>query len=243
MSLGAGVPRYFEAVEQLHGLARSNVAPYLESIFGGLELAGKDMLDVGGGPGLNTFYAACCGASVLCLEAEAAGSAADAARRFTELASLLDVEHVTLCRSTLQAFDAEGKTFDVVLLHNSINHLDEAACMALRDRSSARAAYAGLCRTLADLTNPGGQLVVTDCSPYNVFPLLGRRNPYAPTIEWRKHHRPSVWIELLCQAGFADAKVTWPAPYRLRGLGPVLLGNEVASFFLSSHFRIQMEKG
>ena len=47
----------------------------LEDLFDGVDLSGKRMLDIGGGSGIYSFYAACAGArEVICLEPEAAGS-------------------------------------------------------------------------------------------------------------------------------------------------------------------------
>jgi len=62
---------------------------HLESIFQGVDLAHKRVLEIGGGAGVYSFYAAIQGAKeVVCLEPEAAGSAASISKTFKFFALL-----------------------------------------------------------------------------------------------------------------------------------------------------------
>ena len=130
----------------------------------------------------------------------------------------------------------------MVLLHNSINHIGERACIRLRKDEGAREAYRNLFRKIAGLCASGAHLVITDSSSANVFPLLGLRHPASPLAEWQKHQPPEVWSGLLKDSGFCDPHITWSSYNRLGRIGWLLLGNRVGAFFTASHFRLRMRK-
>lgn len=69
------INRYFDAVETT-GRNVGNLRYYLHSLFRGVDVRARSVLDIGAGDGLLSFYAASAGASsVVSLEPEAAGSA------------------------------------------------------------------------------------------------------------------------------------------------------------------------
>jgi len=66
------IHRYFNIVnkEQLYS-SQNNLRFYLKYLFEKISFDNKRMLDIGGGAGLFSFYAACKGATeVICLEPE-----------------------------------------------------------------------------------------------------------------------------------------------------------------------------
>jgi SAM-dependent methyltransferase len=200
------------------------------------------VLDVGGGRGLLTFYAAWRGAAKpVCLEPLAQGSRKDEDAEFKRCQEELGLENVQLSRERLQDYDAANK-FDVVLLHNSVNHLDEDACIHLLERDQARETYRKIFSRLATLANPGAHLLIVDCSRKNLFPLVGLTDPFARSIDWRKHQTPEVWITLLEECGFAAPEIRWASFTRLRTPGRILLGYRVAAFLLSSRFWLHMRR-
>lgn len=214
---------------------------YLDTIFRAIHFEGRRVLDVGSGTGIVSAYAAIAGASrVVALEPEAAGGTPNANPRARELFDALGVaSRITMRDETLQTLEDPGP-FDVVILHNSINHLDERACVSLRRDERARATYREILGRLANVTNSGAQLFVSDCSPHNAFPALGLHNPFARTIEWAKHQPPGEWIELLTEAGFTRPVVRWTPVNRLYAAGRRLTGNRLASFLTTSHFSLTM---
>jgi SAM-dependent methyltransferase len=235
---------FFEEIERrkLYS-SRENLQFYLDYLFKGIRFQDTRMLDIGGGMGVFSFYAACMGArEVVCLEPESEGSSSGMASTFTQLRDALKLrDRVRLLPSPLLDFsDRDG--FDIILLHNSINHLDEPACITLQKNPEARKSYSFIFQHLSSLSKPGGRLVIADCSRYNLFPLLGLKNPFVPQIEWHKHQPPKRWAELLRGAGFNDAKVDWTSFNHLRGVGRALLGNALGAFFCQSHFRLMMQK-
>lgn len=213
------------------------------AVFNGVPLEGVDLLDVGGGAGLHSFYAALNGAhEVVCLEPGGSGALAEYGRS----APLQGVggHDATLqfFPMTLQEFDAKNRKFDVILLNNSVNHLDEQACMKLPSDTVSIESYGSLFEKLAALSNDGATIIITDCSSKNFFGILGVKSPFAPTIEWEKHQQATVWTGFLHNAGFTDVKIQWLVPQRLGPLGQSLLGHRVGCFFLSSYFRLTARK-
>jgi hypothetical protein len=227
------------------GLARNQgaIRRYNQFLFGDLSFDDKIVLDIGGGAGLHSFYAAAQGARrVICLEPEAAGSHSNMVTQFHHLAQNLNLSQVELKHQTLQEFEAPSFSFDVIMLLNTINHLDEWACIHLKTKSEAVDRYRQLFTKLSNLAADQAQLVIADCSPHNIFPLLGLKHPARPSIEWHKHQPPEVWARLLSEVGFGRATVRWSSFSRLGRVGWWLFANRPSAFFLTSQFCLRMQK-
>lgn len=237
--------QFFTVVAKARVYSRfRNLRYYLAQVFCDVDFAGKSMLDIGGGAGIMSLYAACRGAKpVVCLEPSQAGSSSGSAQVFHQLARSLSLDQVVqLLPINLQEFDAAKQTFDIILLHNSINHLDESACMRLQQSDKAKVVYDSFFRMISEKAAPGGTLIIADCSNKNVFHDLGLSNPLAPTIEWHKHQPPEVWIEMLERHGFTLMSLRWPSLDVLGDIGRILLGNRYAGYLLTSHFCLILRK-
>jgi SAM-dependent methyltransferase len=216
---------------------------HMDTLFEGIDFKNKKVLDIGGGSGIYCFYAASRGAKkAVCLEPESEGSSSGVTEKFHKLEQHLQRDNVELMPITLQALEPEGETFDVILLHNSINHLDEIACINLLRESRSKSIYQEIASKIYLLSNRGAKLIICDCSRFNFLPLLKIRNPFAPTIEWHKHQAPEVWADLFGEVGFVNPKIRWTSFDHLRNLGRVLTGNKLMAYFLRSHFCLTMEK-
>jgi SAM-dependent methyltransferase len=240
---------YLRAI-QAEGLWRSRAAlrRYCAWLFRDVPLAGSRVLDVGGGAGVFSFYAAAAGArEVVCLEPEGEGGSVGMNAQFDRLRQATDLHNVRLVHVTFQKFVPPAGRFDIVLVHNSINHLDEGAVVSLHrpassDGAEAREVYRLIFTQLADALDPGGHLVLADCARTNLFPLLGLRHPLLPQIEWHKHQDPAVWSELLRGAGFDRRSLRWSSFNNLGRPGWLLLANRVGAFVFSGHFRLHARK-
>jgi SAM-dependent methyltransferase len=243
MSAHADPPEeYLSAIEEVYP-NRGNLKFHLRFLFDGVPLRDRSILEIGGGAGTLSFYAGSIGAKrVVCLEPEAAGSDRGIQRHFHRLSKRLKLDSVRLEPTTLQQFDPRGDTFDVVVVHDAINHLDEEACIALPRSLEARRRYLELFGKIFDLTRPGGHFVAADCSRYNLFGMLRLRNPLVPTIEWHKHQTPGTWSTLLKQVGFERPRIRWSTLNTLRTPGRILFGNALAAFALNSHFCMTMTR-
>ena len=238
------VDAYYSAIVK-EGLVSSKVYArrHLEDLFKGIDFTNKRVLDIGGGSGVFSFCAGSMGAKeVVCMEPESKGSSTGVTRVFDRLRSRLPYAPVVLDTRTIQEYPQDEGQFDVIVMHASINHLDEPACIRLLEDASSREIYKNLLARVAALSVQGGKLVVSDCSRYNFFALLGVENPLCPSIEWHKHHRPEVWARLLEEVGYRHAKIRWEPLYRFGKPGKILLGNVIAAYFLKSMFRLEMER-
>jgi hypothetical protein len=167
------------------------------------------VLEVGGGSGLLTLWAAVHGARVVCLEPESAGSTSGVGRLFAALRSCMGatVDARMLSQTLDDHLARSERRFDVVVMANTVNHLDEHHCSRLHSDASARATYLALLGRLYDRINAGGYLLLTDCSRSNLFNDVGLRSPFMPTIEWDKHQSPYLWDSLLQEVGFQRARI------------------------------------
>jgi len=216
---------------------------YLERLFAGVEIAGKEVIDVGAGTGVFSAYLALIGAkSVVALEPEQAGSHKDMTLKFQALLRRLEIENVTLVTKTIQEFLPAERPRDIVLLHNCINHFDEHACAHLQSSAAAQAVYREIFASLNRLVRVGGCVVLSDVTRHNVFDRLGLRSPLCPTINWKIHQPPEVWAALAATAGFECERVRW-ATFGHFGDGPQrLLANRHAAYFLLGQFSLVLRK-
>lgn len=200
-----------------------------------------------------TFYAAVKGAEkVVCLEPEFDGSSSGMIKKFNEFKSALlsssethlsasEIEHLPL---TLQDYlkQIKNNEYDIVVLHNSINHLNEEACISFRELESSYNTYKEIFKEVYDKMKFGGKLIVADCSCHNFFNSIGVKCIFNPTIEWHKHQAPQTWVSLLGEIGFKKPKIEWSSPNRLGKAGRVIMGNSFMSYLTQSHFKFTMEK-
>jgi SAM-dependent methyltransferase len=222
---------------------RGNLKFEMKSLFKGVNFKNKKVLDIGGGVGLYSFYAASMGAEkILCLEPEAQGSSSKMIKKFTNLKNQLKMINVFLEPIKFQSFNSNGETFDIIILHNSINHLDETACINLLENKNAVSVYQNIFLKISSLSNRGANLIISDCSRYNFFNLLKIKNPFSPSIEWHKHQAPETWVNMLRTVGFLNPKIRWLSFNSGRWLGDILLGNKLMAYFLHSYFCLTMKK-
>jgi len=231
-------------IKARHYSSENNLKFYLIFLFKDIEFYNKNVLDIGGGSGIFSFYAASRGArKVICLEPIAEGSKDNMEEKFRQVRVALGLSgKVKFVKSTLQFYNAGRQKFDVIISHNSINHLDEKTCINLSRSSYARKKYQKIFLKLHSLVNDNAQLVFIANSKYNIFAFLHIKNPFVPAIEWDKHQSPYFWASLLEKVGFKMVNIRWSTFNRLYFLGRLLLGNRFASYFLSSHFCLTMKK-
>ena len=232
---------YFDTITKygMYSTVR-NLKSYLEYFFGQYDLFEKNVLDVGGGSGLLTFYAAYSGSTVTCVEPQGDGSSDGMNERFIRVRDDLGIPEyrAQLARSTIQSFDFGSNQYDLIVMSNSINHIDEQHCIAALHNRESQLVFVEQFKRFVNHLKPGGSLIMTDCSRYNFFATIGLKNPLMPTIEWEKHLPPEVWAQLLIEAGFVNVSIEWSAPNTLGRIGRRFLGNKLSAYFLFSHFRI-----
>lgn len=180
--------------------------------------------------------------SALCLEPELEGSADIMTSRFNKISELFPQLSVDRQRLTFQDFEPGDQLFDIVIIHNTINHLDEPATEKILVSQEARDSYHRIFTKLYNLMSPGAKLVTADCARNNLFGQLRLKNPFSPSIDWNKHQQPQTWAKLLSQVGFTNPQIKWTPPSKFGTAGQKLLANPAASFVLNSHFSLKMDK-
>lgn len=235
---------YFKIVDKYNLYSSTNrLKFYLDKIlFKGIDFKGKTVLDVGGGNGLYSFYAALNGAAkVVVMEPEMDGSSEGFEEEFLDFKTKFgNPDNIEFNKEFLQDYHPKEK-YDITLMHYSINHLDEPACEILVKDIDARNKYINALKDFTKICSDDSTLIITDASRYNFFQLLGIKNPIVPTIEWEKHNDPTVWSELLSEVGFVNPKIRWLALNAMGSVGNLLFGNKIGSYFLHSHFYLKMD--
>jgi 2-polyprenyl-3-methyl-5-hydroxy-6-metoxy-1,4-benzoquinol methylase len=211
-----------------------------EFLFEGIPLKEVRVLDVGCGRGMFALWTAIQEASyVVGIEPESEGSTNGTLSVFRSIVSRLDIDdHVIPSSKSLEDVEAATDTqFDVAIMFNVINHLDEEAVIDLQQSDSAQSKYVVILRHLRSLMSDTGYVVVADCGRRNFWPEVGLRNPIAKTIEWHKHQQPETWISLFEQAGFKLHDLRWTPLYPFYKL----TGNALAQYLLMSHFVLRFQ--
>jgi SAM-dependent methyltransferase len=207
-------------------------------VFDGLNLHGKRVLEIGCGKGGLVAWAAVHGASfVLGLEPEKDGSENSSYRTLETVVSSLCLGNV---EASPKAFDEYpfSEPFDIVLLYNVINHLDERAVIDMHTNMASYERFVCIADKLRAVTAPKGTLILTDAARSNLWGDLGKRSPFARTIEWNKHQNPGTWRKLFEQTGFKMVGLRWSHLYPLGKLS----SNVLIHYITISHFLMRLER-
>lgn len=212
-----------------------NSEGYMDYVRGEIALRGCRVLDVGAGGGAISEYFVKEGADeVIALEPESSGSDYKAAS-FERLSQRADsYGGLRAIPETLQEYQP-SENFDVVLLHNSINHLNESAVQSLHEDPDARAAFENLISKLSTVTTEEGKVIVLDSGRASLWRYLPK-SPFS--IEWEKHQDPHIWVDLFEQLDFEAMSLRWTPVF---GYGPVvewLSGYKFGGFLRTAHFRL-----
>jgi SAM-dependent methyltransferase len=209
-----------------------------EFLFDGISLSGKRVLDIGCGSGAFCIWAALHGADyVLGIEPESDGSTAGRSKKFNDLIRQCDLKNTELKNCYIQELPIPEKKYDVILLFNVINHLNEEAVKVMHQNTQAYNQYKDIINGFAQFMNKDSVLILGDCARTNMWPMLGLKNPFVPTIEWHKHQNPSQWIKLFKEAGFRLHDFRWSPLYSLGKLS----SNWPVHFLTASHFVLRFK--
>ena len=180
-------------------------------LFAGIPLTGAHVLEVGCGTGAWAIWAALHGADrVVGIEPEAQGSTANVLAMFKQTIELLGLSGKVLATDQyLHRLPLQKQQFDVVVMFNVINHLDEDAVVVLHQEPAAFERYVTILQNLRLRLRPKGWVVVADCARTNLWPRLGLASPFARSIEWHKHQNPHTWINVFEHAGFRHFDLRW----------------------------------
>lgn len=207
-------------------------------MFNGIDLKGKCVIDIGCGRGPLGLWAAAHGASyVLAIEPESDGSSSGSLNYLREIVKDLELEKVVYPRAAFyEELDPVEARFDVAIMFNVINHVDEDSVQSLHQSSEARSRFIDKLRVLRKLMAHGGVLLVADCARNNLWGDLRLKNPFVPTIEWEKHQNPDVWRDVLEASGFSFMNLTWSQLYPFGKISQ----SKLLHYATVSHFLLKM---
>lgn len=220
----------------------------LRRLLGPVDLRGKRVLEIGCGRGTYCLLMACHGAAeVVGLEPEAHGGTNGTFQIFEQRIDRLGATAIRPCNMSLNEYDLSASgSFDIILAHNVVNHLDEQAVQRLHRDEGARRAYQRIFTSLRQGLAASGVLVLSDCGRRNICGDLLPRSMWKwfsnENIEWDKHQSAFLWRRLLEQAGFQPVHIEYYVPYGLRRL-PLLANNRLFSYFTTSSFTIRAYGG
>jgi SAM-dependent methyltransferase len=209
-------------------------------VFEGLDLKNTRVLEIGCGRGAFCLWAALLGAEyVLGIEPEAEGSSEGSLACYRKLIQKLDLKNVEASNWVLQDLPVAGKKFDIILMYNVINHLDEKNVQILHRDENAKKQYVSLLVEMKKSLSPKGIVIVADCARRNFWNDMGIKFPLDPnpTIEWHKHQNPRVWRKIFEEAGFRLYDFRWSM------LNPIgrLASNFLVQYFSASHFVLRFQ--
>ena len=220
---------------------------HVQRMLNGFEVKDKRILDLGCGRGSFAVFFALSGAKrVVGIDPAGDGGEAVALEALPARIEQLELDNCEFLPAALTKGMFEAESFDLLFLHNSINHLHEVTS-DLREDQVARQLYADLFAEMFRITAPGGAIVMCDCTRSNLFAPLVRRGfghpvPGMSVIEWDKHQEPRVWRKLLTDVGFVPTGLSWYLPFPLRRFGK-LIDNWFFNFCTLSHFTLRARRG
>lgn len=203
-------------------------------LFNGIPLIGKHVLEIGCGTGAWAIWAALHGAGrVVGIEPQTAGSTANTLTKFRQTIKELNLDKKVLASNHyLHELPAQEQPFDVVVMYNVINHLDEEAVVTLSSDEFSYNRYVTLLEDLRLRMRSGGWVIVADCARSNLWVRLGLRSPLARNIEWHKHQDPQTWIAVFKATRFEYYDLRWSPLQPL----PTLTANWLVQYLTLSHF-------
>jgi SAM-dependent methyltransferase len=224
--------------QEEYGRSSQDLHLYFTRLLRPSELDGLKVLEVGSGNGLASFLMAESGADVTALDPLERGSNDKMNYFYRRYESACTrAIHVHSVQQSFQDFDERGP-FDLILSHNSINHLDEVACTSLE--SQGRESYEQIFAKFSLLLRSNGRLWIADCARHNLWGQMRVRNPFVPSIDWSLHHEPRTWMHVAQGSGFREESLEWNVPSRrLLSRVPLILRRGV-SYSISSHFTLRL---
>ncbi len=205
-------------------------------IFEGVNLKTKSLLDLGGGNGIASFFAAHSDNSCRCtiVDPFEDGSNTLMITQYEKLSKVYG-NAVKLHKGYVESLPIDEK-FDIILMHNSINHIGEEIIADIVSSQKYWKEFSARLEPIIMRAKKGATIIVADCSNKNFWNDLGIKNPLAPTIEWNLHQPPRVWQKMLENFRCKHLRTNWTSRREFLFLGKFLLANKFLSYFTDSHF-------
>jgi SAM-dependent methyltransferase len=208
----------------------------------GLDVRGREILEVGAGRGFLAHYLATCKEArhVTALdEYEGHGSSESSIETISNMREYLANAHqLSIVKGDFLEFESTQR-FDFVFFVNVIHHI-VVTRESLIDSPMHLEAAVDLCRRSARLLKPGGGIVIQEMGPTNLCPLPKYRKNMK-NIDWASKQHAGAWCTALRTAAFTKIRVRYRYPINvplIRLLRP-LFNHHVASLLTDSSYIIE----
>ena len=115
--------------------------------------------------------------NVICVEPGEEGSDVQKNNSFNELYKELNVDNVQLINNKIENIVFQDK-FDIILLHNSINHLVNGNCEDLSIDSELESQILNIFYKIKDISKPNSRIIIVDNSKNHFFKNLGLKTSF-----------------------------------------------------------------
>tara|TARA_B100001109_G_C18852825_1_gene470180 strand:- start:1627 stop:2361 length:735 start_codon:yes stop_codon:yes gene_type:complete len=211
---------------------------YFENyIFNGINLENKEILDLGGGNGIASFHALnkCSSCNCFVVDPIEEGSNKLMVAQFNEMKKNFKPGRIFYHRDFIDTLDNHLK-FDIVLMHNSINHIGEDIIDEIEFNKHKYQEYLSRIDTITKRLKKDGLLIIADCGSKNFWNNLNLKDPFAPSIDWSLHKEPEIWRKMIEEIGHQHIDTYWTSRKEFGKLGKLLFANRFLSYFIGRHF-------
>ena len=229
---------------------------HLEKQLEGIDLKGKNVLEVGCGKGFVSFWIALFGEArkVVALdESEGVGSEKGvlaflekSVKDFNIKLTLANskikmekerLENIKVVKCDIMNNSFPNDSFDIIIANNALHHVVRTGKYILEDLTTKNK-WINLFCELKRLLKPNGMIVLGEFSRKSIWRYIKLRYRQ---IDWELHPTLNEWLLIIKLAGFKEISFKYIVPYKLRHLRP-LLSNSTSSFFISPIFNIYAKK-
>ena len=214
---------------------------YVDNYLFPSDIAGKRMLDIGGGDGfLGLYNRVVRGASSISIidsydSHEGKGGHESGYDNMMETIQRHKIENVDVIKSDIRDVKLSSEQFDSVYARNSFHHI-------FGHYRTEDSEIVELMVSIHGSLVPGGSLIIGETSRNQVWrfiPPIRNRMANGPWIH--KKIAPERLKRCATSAGFTSVAVRWYTLYKLRSLKP-LLSNQVANAFMTGSYILEFQK-
>ena len=217
----------FHAEEQLHGL----------------DLQGKDVVEIGCSRGAFSVYMALTKRAkrVIALD-EAEGHGADAQHfyKLNEIINKHDIKNLELRKADITKIAFEKESLDIIVANFSLHHAIRSGGYIFKNEQ-AREELLGILKLSHRYLKSNGFVSLREMSRLNLWRFM----PYKwkmSHIDWDIHPTLREWLWALKKADFKNVSYSFLTPFFLCKWPPQLVRNFLANFFFSSTFYLYGHK-
>jgi len=241
----SAITRFIEIYEEHNPKPFRNFEYQMGRMFRGIDLSGKNILEVGCGVGYISLFLAITNpdSTIYAMdESEGNGAGTDVIDILKGYVAELGLKNIEVIKAEFNEWESD-RTFDIVTAKNAIHHFPWSESVTKESNAfifkndTIHDAYIEIFRKLTTLISPEGHLVFGDVSRANVYRLMpiGIRKKFR-TVNWRTKPSKKEWLYLLEKTGYLDIEWICDVPYKLRSLAKIWRYTPAPFFFPDFYF-------